>query len=315
MNAVASAMLAKARSYIGEMESPANSNRHPTVTWYNKTIEYLAASWNYCAAGVSREFENSVAKGLYKPRAYVPWSIQDFEKGYAGGRLIWIDDWDDLLREGRPGDVVFFDWEATKRHSSWVGDHIGVLESVNPFRKEAITIEHNTSVAGTGNQGTTRKVRDAKYICALGRPAYPAAAAAPKIPGTNLPLLEVDGDMGGKTIFALGTVLKARGYKVIPARVVNKDLVIAIQTDLRKNGKKDADGKAIVVDGKGFGSNSSSRYPKVGWTRTISALQRGHGVKASRADGVFDKGESSEVKRIQRDINLGGTKDSPLFTG
>lgn len=320
MNAFVSVVLSKARSFLGQMENPPNSNNHPTVKWYNETIEYLARTWNYCAAGVSRAFHGTVAAALHRPRAYVPWEMQDFLPGgknyEAGGRLYWIDNWDDLLRYFRSGCVVFYDWEATKRHSVWVGDHVGLGESIRPDQREVVVIEHNTSVPGTGNQGTTRKVRDAKYIAAVGVPGYPATTPpSMKIPGTDLPLLSVDGDMGAKTIFAYGTVMKARGYRVTPARTVRPDLVKAIQQDLNKRGIRDRDGRRLVEDGKGIGSNSRADYPRSGWTRTITALQIGHGVKRSRADGVLSKGNSDEVRRIQRDINLGGVKDSPNYTG
>lgn len=314
MNAIVASLLATARSFLGQMESPPNSNNHPTVTWYNKTIEYLARTWNYCAAGVSRAFYNSQAKALHKPRAYVPWEAQDFLDGYAGGRLIWIDNSADLLREFRPGDVTFFDWDATKRHSVWVFDHVGLGESIDPYQREVRTIEHNTSVPGTGNQGTTRKVRGAQYIGALGRPNFPAVTEQ-KIPGTNLPLLVVDGSAGPKFFTALSTVMKMRGHHVNIHPFVTEALVKAIQTDLRAKGIKDRDEKSIVVDGKGFGSNADARYPKTGWTRTISAMQIGHGVKRSRADGVLDANKSKEIMRIQRDINLGGVNDSPVYTG
>lgn len=308
-------LLAVARTYLGEMESPPNSNLHPTVTWYNKNVEYLAKAWNYCAGGVTRAFFNTPSvKVLKTPRAYVPWAMQDYLEGKNGGKLYWIDNWDDLLRYFRPGCEVFYDWEATKRHSIWVGDHTGMGEAIRPDQREVIVIEHNTSVPGTGNQGTTRKVRDAKYIAAVGIPNFPSVSAS-VIPGTKLPLLDVDGDLGAKTIFAWGTVMQARGFKVVPARTVRPDFVKAVQMDLNRKGVRDRDGRKLVVDGQGIGSNSMADYPRTGWTRTISALQRGHGVKASRADGVFDKGSSSEVKRIQRDINNGGVKDSPNYNG
>lgn len=308
---VAALVLAAGREMLGEMENPANSNRHPTVRWYNANVQNLGPAWNYCAAGVTREFWTTAAKPILTGRAYVPWMMQDFLDGKFGGKLLWVDN---DVSWVQPGDVVFYDWSKPfdGRKSVWTGNHVGIAEAPTS-RREVVVLEHNTSVPGTGNEGTTRKVRDAKYIVAIGRPDW-SRVAAPRIPGTNLPLLDIDGDLGGKTIFALGTVMKARGFAVVPSKTVRADLVRAIQTDLRQHGKKDARGKAIVVDGRGFGSNSSGRYPATGYTRTIQALQIGHGVKPSRADGVFDAGRSSEVMRIQRDLNNGGVKDSPLYT-
>lgn len=321
LNPVASLMLSKARSYLGEMESPAYSNYHPSVTWYNANIANLGSHWNYCAAGVTREFHNAGLKSLLKGRAYVPYMMQDFLDGYGGGKLLWVDG---SLSAARAGDVVFFDWSKPSdgKHSVWTGNHVGVIESVRSST-EAVTIEHNTSVPGTGNEGTTRKVRDVRYIVAVGRPNWGGISGSGGgsaenpyyIPGTTLPLLDIDGDLGPRTIKALGTVLKARGHALTPSTVVTTALVKAVQAELNKGGIKDREGKTLVVDGKGFGSNSNGRYPATGWTRTISACQIGHGVSSANADGYFDKGESSEVKRIQRDVNSGGVKDSPFFNG
>lgn len=135
------------------------------------------------------------------------------------------------------------------------------------------------------------------------------------IPGTRLALLKTDGSFGPASSVALGTVMKLRGHNVVPSPTVRPDLVRAIQVELRAAGKRDRDGRAIVVDGKGFGSNASGRYPSSGWTRTITALQIGHGVSRANADGYFSANKSSEVSRIQADINRGGAKDSPLFNG
>lgn len=171
VNPVAAVMLKAARSMLGEMEAPAMSNYHPTVSWYRSNVADIGTHWNYCCAGVSREFATTAAKPLFKPRAYVPWSAQDFRDGYAGGRLIWVDSASALNANARPGDVVFFDWDARKDHSLSGLDHIGVVEAV-PGDGTVITIEHNTSVPGTGNEGVARKVRDAKYVAALGRPDW-----------------------------------------------------------------------------------------------------------------------------------------------
>lgn len=315
LHPVASAMLTKARSFLGEMESPANSNYHPSVSWYRNNVSDIGTHWNYCAAGVTRNFWTAGLKAILKGRAYVPWMMQDFLDGYAGGKLIWIDD---SLSAVQPGDVIFYDWSKPTdgKHSVWTGNHVGVVESVRDDNT-AITIEHNTSVPGTGNEGTTRKVRDVKYIVAVGRPDWNRIqqVVQPKIPGTNLPLLDIDGDAGSNTFLAWGTVMKARGFSVIPARICRSDLVKAVQLDLRQKGIADREGKRLVVDGVGLGSNTISSYPKTGWTRTISALQIGHGVLRANADGVFDKFESSEVKRIQRDLNNNGVNDSPNYNG
>lgn len=184
---VAALVLASMRSRLGQMENPANSNNHPTVKWYNTSVTYLAPTWNYCAAGVTRAFYDTAAKPLIRSRAYVPWMMQDFLNGHAGAKLIWIDS---STAAARPGDVVFFDWSKPTdgRKSVWTGNHVGIIESVKDG-DEFITLEHNTSVPGTGNEGVARKVRNTKYVVAIGRPAWatiptpPVARALVPYPG------------------------------------------------------------------------------------------------------------------------------------
>ena len=92
-------------------------------------------------------------------------------------------------------------------------------------------------------------------------------------------------------------------------------LVVAIQWSLNKAGHKCKHGKPLVLDGKGFASNTDGRYPSTGSTHTIEAMQIAHGVPRASADGYFDAYESAEVKRIQRDANLGGARDNPFMNG
>lgn len=185
--------------------------------------------------------------------------------------------------------------------------------------------QHNTSTVrypgkrrlmeDRGN--STENHYDHCHILFLDANAYVAPGkskpiTAKKIPGTTLPMLKVDGSMGDKTIFALSTIMKLRGHKVVPSTSVNTDLVMAIQTELRAAGKTDRNHHPIVVDGKGFGSNAENRYPSSGYTRTIQALQIGHGVARNRANGYFSKDKCSGVARIQSDCN-NGIKDSPFY--
>lgn len=314
MSAVEDSLLAVARSFLGEVENPPFSNLHPTVEWYRKHIEDIGLRWPYCAAGVTREYENSLAKGLYRPRAYVPWSMQDFQSGYADGRLMWIDTEGQLMTYAKPGRVAFFDWSGRKTHNTWDFDHVGIIESVNLSRREVITIEHNTTMPGGGNEGTTRRVRDAKYLSALGVPNF-KSVELPTIGG--LPLLKVDGAWGPKTQLALETIMAELGYRVSvkgdPVGQMNRYFIESVQESLNEAGWRCRHGRKLAVDGVGLGYNDGKRYPRSGSMHTIEAMQIGHGVKPSRADGMFDKDESAEVKRIQRDANYGGVRDNPFF--
>lgn len=150
----------------------------------------------------------------------------------------------------------------------------------------------------------------ANALWAAGYPAKPTT-----IPGTNLPLLEVDGRLGPASTLALGTVMRARGFAVVPRTTVGADLVRAIQQDLNRKGLRDRDGRRLVEDGKGFGSNATGRYPREGWTRTITAMERGRGDGKGDMDGFLDARNSRLIRQLQNDINLGGTKDSPVYTG
>lgn len=166
-------MLQAARSHLGELESPPNSDLHPTVTWYRQAVEDIGRAWPYCAAGVSREFAESDPACLPRPRAYVPWMMGDFDRL---GALHWGPD------GIQAGDVVFFDWSrpSNPQRSVWAGDHVGVAES-DYNGSTVTTIEHNTSVPGTGNEGVARKVRDGKYILGYGRPDW--SKARPNVGG------------------------------------------------------------------------------------------------------------------------------------
>jgi len=80
------------------------------------------------------------------------------------------------------------------------------------------------------------------------------------------------------------------------------ELVTAVQKHLNAAGAKDADGKTLVVDGKGIQSNEDGRYPEgSGTTATIEALQRYLG---SEVDGYFSA-PSSAVKALQKRLNTG----------
>lgn len=125
-------------------------------------------------------------------------------------------------------------------------------------------------------------------------------APAPK-PGK----LAEDGGLGPATIRRwqeeFGTVADgviSEGYS---------PFVAALQRFLNGKGARDWDGKKLVVDGVGIGSNIGARYPSTGRTRTVWALQ--HYVGGFK-DGVldeydFDGGSSDAVRRVQVRLNRG----------
>jgi hypothetical protein len=111
--------------------------------------------------------------------------------------------------------------------------------------------------------------------------------------------LDVDGWLGSGTISEWQRIMGTPVDGVISRPSL---LVEAVQEHLNAAGARDADGKSLVVDGKGIQSNESGRYPDApGTTATIEALQRYLG---SSVDGYFSA-PSSAVKALQKRLNTG----------
>ena len=111
--------------------------------------------------------------------------------------------------------------------------------------------------------------------------------------------LDVDGWLGSGTISAWQKIMgtPVDGHISKPSMLVE-----AVQEHLNAAGAKDADGKTLVVDGKGIQSNEGGRYPDApGTTSTIEALQR---YLSSEVDGYFSA-PSSSVKALQKRLNTG----------
>ncbi|WP_067470031.1 peptidoglycan-binding protein [Actinomadura macra] len=174
----AAAMLAEARKSLGMSGRPNKITREYAARHGN---EFAAASW--CDMAVTfwaRHSGNADAVLPGGDRAYTVWHAQDFQKAgrWHVGTVAEVD-------RAKPGDVVFFDWNAT--NSVAAIDHVGVVERVLGGGRLQ-TIEANTSDA------CRRRVRSASVIAGYGRPAYDAApvgshptpAAAPRWPGRYL---------------------------------------------------------------------------------------------------------------------------------
>jgi hypothetical protein len=110
--------------------------------------------------------------------------------------------------------------------------------------------------------------------------------------------LDVDGWLGSGTISAWQKIMGTPVDGVISKPSM---LVEAVQEHLNAAGAKDADGKTLVVDGKGIQSNEDGRYPESGTTSTIEALQA---YLSSEVDGYFSA-PSSSVKALQKRLNTG----------
>lgn len=137
--------------------------------------------------------------------------------------------------------------------------------------------------------------------------------STPTTPTTSTPtpaptnVLDVDGDLGPKSITQWQKVMRAMGHQISVDGKISSDysyLVAAVQRHMRSRGIKDAEGTLIGVDGRGIGSNSTSRYPAGGGTSTdtIEALCNYLGI---RVKGHFAESEEYTVKVLQKRLNTG----------
>jgi hypothetical protein len=152
----ASAILAKAKSFIGTKEVPANSNNVIFNThYYGKPVN--GASYPWCCAFLWDIFRLCNASNLFydgKKTAYCP-TLEKWAK--AQGRY---------YLHGRVGDICFMDFGKGR------ASHVGIVESVG-INGSYINIEGNTSASSNDNGGIVmQRTRLPKYIRGFYRPAY-----------------------------------------------------------------------------------------------------------------------------------------------
>ncbi len=217
----ATRVLEVARSQLGTVESPANSNR----TKYGKAYGMDGYAW----CDMFRWWVLTQAGVATCKSAYTPATFDWYKKQ---GRLVAV---------GQPGDIGFMDFpdDGVNRIS-----HIVFIEKRNPDGSY-VTIEGNTSPGIAGSQrdggGVYRRTRKVGFV-GFARPHYaaPAKIVAPVIPpalatlregspNTSLikylqtkinadhspnPRLVVDGDFGAKTTKAVKDIQTHFGLKV-----------------------------------------------------------------------------------------------------
>lgn len=109
--------------------------------------------------------------------------------------------------------------------------------------------------------------------------------------------LSVDGMLGPITISALRQEL---GEK--PGTIITRSTIRALQRRLNAKRARDWSNRLLNVDGRGFGTNINRRYPRLGRTRTIWALQNHLDI---RPDGALSKNRSATIVAMQQALNSG----------
>jgi len=144
-------LLTIAKNEIGTKESPANSNNVKYNTWiYGKEVTGSAYPW--CAAFVSWCFRN--AQGLCPKTAS------------CLNMLSWFEKNNQVVKNPKPGDIVFFKYSTNSRRTN----HVGIVESVDGYTIN--TIEGNTSSISADNGGKVLRRKRKTNIVAFARPKY-----------------------------------------------------------------------------------------------------------------------------------------------
>lgn len=149
--------LAWARAQIGTTESPANSNRGPSIDQWQRDHGMLGQPWCGAFAGeVLRHGGVTLPNGI----VYTP-TILQWGRTHAYGLRI--------VTRPEPGDLVLYDFFAGGPPVM----HVGVYEG------NGATIEGNTSSGNAGSQdnggGVFRRYRGGQFVVAYVRPPWPRA--------------------------------------------------------------------------------------------------------------------------------------------
>jgi hypothetical protein len=133
----------------------------------------------------------------------------------------------------------------------------------------------------------------------LSRVAFFANQTTPPPTPPPSTALTVDGKLGPKTISRWQTIMGTPVDGVLSRPSL---LVTAVQRRLNSRGMTDNEGQTLALDGLGIQTNVDGRYPSVGTTDTIEALQRYLGIYPR--DGYLSA-TSSTVMALQRRLNTG----------
>jgi peptidoglycan hydrolase-like protein with peptidoglycan-binding domain len=219
----AAKMIAEARKTIGMSGRP---NKITKEYASRHGDEFLRANW--CDMAITYWARHSGNTGAVLPggdRAYTVWHAEDFQK---------VDRWHTgttaNVNDCKPGDIVFFDWDATNRVSAI--DHVGVVEKVLGGGRVQ-TIEANTDDA------VRRRVRASGVIAGYGRPAYGGSSWTEDIV-KKLPELN-KGD-SGEHVESLQGLLLARSHPEVRMTGQFDDTTEAAVKAVQRWGGVDVDG-------------------------------------------------------------------------
>lgn len=143
-------IISKAQKEIGVTEKPANSNNVKYNTWYYGH-EVTGAAYPWCAVFISWIFDGT---GLCKKTA----SCADM--------LEWFEARSQIVKDPRPGDIVFFRYATNARRAN----HVGLVIDVKG--NTLTTIEGNTSKDSNDNGGRVMRRKRSSKIVGYARPQY-----------------------------------------------------------------------------------------------------------------------------------------------
>ena len=182
-------LLAIAKAEIGTKEYPPGSNQ----VKYNNWMYGRNASEPWCASFVS---------WCFKGTGLVP------KTASCLNMLEWFERRGQIVKEPKPGDIVFFHYSTNARRTN----HVGIVAGVDG--KIIKTIEGNTSVSSNDNGGCVMARSRNKNIVAYARPKYSDNGTTPSIINKKRPTLRIGSK--GEDVLYLHKQLKKCGYGVDP---------------------------------------------------------------------------------------------------
>ncbi|HKF77365.1 MAG TPA: peptidoglycan-binding protein [Candidatus Dormibacteraeota bacterium] len=254
-------MIAQARALLGLGEYPPGSNHNKVTVWYG-----FDGPW--CDMAISYEAAHS--DNLPAVMGKFAYTVAHAEAFQAHSR------WHYGLGGARPGDVVFFDWEATGRIAGI--DHVGLIEAVHSD-ETITTLEGNTS------NMFLRRVRNGAVVVGYGRPAYGDAAPMPPSDG-----ILREGSVG-QAVRALQSDLD---------RVMSSGLTVdGVFGPLTRAAVKAFQRKYhLTVDGEyGPGSAAAMKAALAGRTQPVPPAPKPPPAGTLAVDGVFGPATCAAMQR------------------